>query len=438
VGSNLPLKILYIVPYVPNRIRTRPFHFLKALASEGNRVTLATLWSNREEFAALQQLAKHIEGFLAEKIGVPKALWNCIRALPKSQPLQASYCWSPELARQIAHAVEKSEFDVVHVEHLRGVRYGLSLNESLARKRFKNPPVVWDSVDCISTLFRHATQESFALRSRLASRLDLARTERFEGWLATQFKRILVTSETDRNEFLKLAAKWCQGNRCSLADSLDKRITVVPNGVDLDYFSPNGETREPATLVITGKMSYHANVTSVVQFVKQVMPRVWTQLPQARLWIVGKDPSREIRNLGVPWREDQRRDITRHGGKERRIQITGTVQDLRPFLRRATVSVAPIRYGVGIQNKVLEAMACGTPVVATPQAVSALKVRSGRDLIVAETPADLSEALVSLLRNPQQCSNLGQAGRFFVKRQHEWSSIVQGLTQIYREAACEA
>jgi glycosyltransferase involved in cell wall biosynthesis len=256
--------------------------------------------------------------------------------------------------------------------------------------------------------------------------------------LATQFRRILVTSESDRKAFLELAANWCRGNTVSQAHSVDKRISVVPNGVDVDYFAPNGEIREPLTLVITGKMSYHANVTSVVQFVKQVMPRVWAQLPKTQLWIVGKDPSREIRDLGVPWGENQSLDARQSGRREARIQITGTVQDLRPFLRRATVAVAPIRYGVGIQNKVLEAMACGTPVVASPQAVSALRVRPGRDLIVARNSEELSESLVSLLKNPQQCSILGQAGRAFVKGQHEWGSIVRGLTQIYREAAREA
>jgi glycosyltransferase involved in cell wall biosynthesis len=437
VGSDLPLKILYVVPYVPNRIRTRPFHLLKVLASEGNLVTLATLWGNLEELAGLQQLAKQLEGVLAERIGVSSALWNCIRAFPKSQPIQASYSWSSELARRITQLVKSTEFDVIHIEHLRGVRYGLLLNQFLSRRGGKNPPVIWDSVDCISRLFRQAAQESFALRSRLTTRLDLARTERFEGWSVTQFSRILVTSETDRNGFLELAANWRQRNQVGVSCSMDKRVAVVPNGVDLDYFSPNGETREPSTLVITGKMSYHANVTSVVQFVKQVMPRVWARLPQTRLWIVGKDPSREIRDLGVPWGEDQSLNGPQNGGRETRIQITGTVKDLRPFLRRATLAVAPIRYGVGIQNKVLEAMACGTPVVATPQAISALEVSSGRDLIVAKTPADLSEALVSLLRNSEQRSKLGQAGRSFVERRHHWSSIVRGLTQIYREAACE-
>lgn len=438
MGPSLPLKILFVVPYVPNRIRTRPFHLLNTLASEGNRITLATLWSNSEDLAMLRQLATQLDVVLAERIAIPKSLWNCVCALPKAQPLQAAYSWNSALAQRLTQIVDTKEFDVIHVEHLRGVRYGLFLNEFLSRTGRKIPPVVWDSVDCISRLFRQAAQASSALRSRLTARIDLARTEKFEGWLTTQFRRILVTSDPDRKEFLELAGNCSQRLKLDGAGSLEKRIAIVPNGVDSDYFTPNGESREPLTLVITGKMSYHANVTSVVQFVKEVMPRVWSQLPQTRLWIAGKDPSREIRNLGVAWNADQSLRASPSGANDPRVQITGTVNDLRPFLRKATLAVAPIRYGVGIQNKVLEAMACGTPVVATPQAVSALQVRSGRDLIVAKNAEELSESLLSLLRNPERCSNLGQAGRSFVKRQHEWGAVVRGLTQIYREAAGEA
>ena len=437
MGSDLPLKILFIVPYVPTRIRTRPFHLIRALASEGHRVTLATLWSNRAEFAEARCLAEKLEGLVAEKIGLSRVIWNCIRALPTSHPIQADYSWSPKLARKIARIVEETPFDVVHVEHLRGVRYGLMLKETLARKGLKHPPVVWDSVDCISTLFRQAAQESCSTRSRLTTKIELSRTEQFEGWLATRFSRVLVTSETDRSELLKLAENWCRRHGIDPRPMLAKRLAIVPNGVDLEYFSPNGDVREPSTLVISGKMSYHANVTAVVRYVKDVMPKIWAALPETRLWIVGKDPSREIQKLGIPWREDQPSSTPKNGNRESRVQVTGTVDDIRPFLRRATLAVAPIRYGVGIQNKVLEGLACGTPVVATPQAVTALQVRSGQELMIAESQQELADSVLSLLKNPQHCSRLGRSGRLFVEQQHAWSSIVKGLTEIYRDARCQ-
>jgi len=113
--------------------------------------------------------------------------------------------------------------------------------------------------------------------------------------------------------------------------------------------------------------------------------------------------------------------------------VTGTVKDLPPYLQQATVAVAPIAYGVGIQNKVLEAMACATPVVTTPQAVSALEVCSGEDVLVAQEPGEFADAVLSLLYDQQARQRLGQAGRLYVEEHHKWDSIAGQLVGIYND-----
>jgi glycosyltransferase involved in cell wall biosynthesis len=216
--------------------------------------------------------------------------------------------------------------------------------------------------------------------------------------------------------------------------ALEKRIQIVPNGVDLAYFNSPEGPRDPQTLVITGKMSYHANINAVVRFVEGVMPKIWSRLPKTLLWIVGKDPSPEIRKLGISDAAAQSPGMSNNGSRESRIRITGTVADVRPYLHRATVSVAPIQYGAGIQNKVLEAMACGTAVVATPEAVRALHVRSDHHLLVANGEQNLADSICSLLTNPGRCSSLGLAGRAFVEANHDWRLVAQGLSRIYQNA----
>jgi glycosyltransferase involved in cell wall biosynthesis len=342
--------------------------------------------------------------------------------------LQANYSWNPRLCGQILDTVRRTRFDIIHVEHLRGARYGVLLTEWTVRQGFGRTPVVWDSVDSISALCRETARRSSAFLPRLVARLELGRTERYEGHLAGYFDRVLVTSSADRSELLRLArAQASQEDRSPVA----KRIIVLPNGVDLDYFTPSGEEREPLRLVISGKMSYHANVTSVVHFVQKVMPAIWAWLPNTKLWIVGKDPPDQIRRLGVTLHSGGSRGSRPIQG-DSRIQITGLVDDIRPFLRRASVAVAPIQYGVGIQNKVLEALACGTPTVASPQAVAALKVMPGKDVIVADWE-DFAETVVALLHSPAQRYSLGLAGRQYVVRQHDWKSIVGRLTDIYQD-----
>jgi glycosyltransferase involved in cell wall biosynthesis len=336
--------------------------------------------------------------------------------------------------RKISRVIETTDFDVVHVEHLRGAKYAMAINSGRAGNGRK-PPVVWDSVDCISDLFRQASQGSSSPRVRLTARVELPRTERLEGWLTTQVSRTVVTSETDRLALLRLAEMCCRKNGHFCTSSIEERIDVIPNGVDLQYFCPNGESREPQTLVISGKMSYHANVAAVLAFAKGVMPKIWTRLPSTRLWIVGKDPSPEIRRLGIEGSSTHSSGISQKRGFDDRIRITGAVEDIRPYLHKATLAVAPIQYGVGIQNKVLEAMACGTPVVATPHAVRALHVHFNRDLIVENDDQSLADSICSLLANPKRCEDLGRAGRAFVEANHGWHHAVKKLVQSYENAA---
>lgn len=345
--------------------------------------------------------------------------------------MQAAYSWSPALARGTSRLVKDAGFDAIHVEHLRGARYGLSVQPVLKKTGRSRPALVWDSVDCISTLFRQAASEARTRRSRLTARIELPRTERFEGWLTTQFDRVLVTSEKDRRDLLRLAGRRTgEGGAAAAAG----RVAVLPNGVDLDYFSPSGEPRDPRAIVITGKMSYHANVAAVTRFVEEVMPEVWNAIPEARLWIVGQNPPNEVRRLAAQWTNGHAPLAGGSGSSEPRVLVTGTVEDIRPYLRRAALAVAPVRYAAGIQNKVLEGLACATPVVATPEAVAALAVNPGEDLVVAPEPRAMAAAVVSLLRNPERRAELGRAGRLFVERRHDWRAVARDLAQIYRYA----
>jgi len=409
------LKILFIVPYIPNLIRVRPYNLLVNLAKLGHVITLATLYSSPEERADLKRLEPFVKEVISEPLPRWRSLVNSLMAVPSTVPLQSVYCWQPRLAQRLRSAAQNSPgFDVVHVEHLRGAKYGLDLldlnTQVKGADRGQRVPVVWDSVDCISLLFELAATRSNKRFSRWVSRFDLPRTRRYEGWLVSQFERVLVTSRNDREAFCKLAA----------GDTPADKLQVLPNGVDLDYFSPApaGLAKEPATLVISGKMSYHANVTMVLNFVGNIFPIIQSRRPDVKLVLVGKDPTPEIRALT-------------HNPA---IRVTGTVADLRPYLQQAAIAVSPIVYGVGIQNKVLEAMACGVPVVSSPQAVSALAVVPDRDLKVADGAEAFSDAICDLLENREMRENIGKAGRSYVEAQHSWAKITAQLEEIYNEA----
>jgi glycosyltransferase involved in cell wall biosynthesis len=374
-------------------------------------VSLGTLWSDAQEYDSLAEMEKTCERVFTRKLRRMRSFYNCAATLPTSKPLQYVYCWEPGFVDQILGFIDQTPnaFDVMHVEHLRGAIYGIKLKAFLEEKNL-SIPVVWDSVDSIYHLFRQSSQKSRQILKRWITQFELARTEKYEHFLAKQFSHVLVTSPVDREHFLSLG----NGDQRIAAD----RISILPNGVDLNYFHPlDGSEREADTLVVSGKMSYHANISMTLFLVNEIMPLVWAERPDVKLWIVGKDPTREIVRLA----------------ENPLITVTGTVPDLRVYLQRATVAVAPIVYGAGIQNKVLEAMACATPVITHPQALSALEAVVGRDLEQATAPVEYAKKILHILNDIEYQRTLGEAGRKYVETHHRWSSITEKLINIYHQ-----
>jgi polysaccharide biosynthesis protein PslH len=400
------MRIAYIVPYVPNQIRTRSYNLINHLSKLGHEVDVFTVGSNIID----RQDAESLETRCAKVIYYHQPLWrsltNSLGASFSGRPLQSVYSWQPELARYLVDVLAENgsaPYDIVHVEHLRGSQYGVWL-----KSRFSDQPIVWDSVDCISHLFEQASSQSADIFGRLITRFELNRTRKLERTLLSFFDHVLVTSSVDREALLGLTRNGMR----------QAPISVLSNGVDQVFFHPNAEIkRDTETLVFSGKMSYHANISMVKYLVAEIMPRIWKTRPAARLYIVGKDPSSEIKELG----------------KKPLIEVTGTVDDIRPFLWRATVSVVPLLYGAGIQNKVLEAMATKTPVITTFKALSALHVQAGKHLLAANDADEFSRAVLELIENRNLQEEIGDAGLSYIRSHHSWTSIAARLADIYQQ-----
>ena len=160
------MKILYVVPYTPNLIRVRPYNLIRSLSERGNRLIVATLWSSQEEQESASDIQQYCEKIYSYPLPSWKSLLNCLAVLPSNQPLQSAYCWQNHLASKILELINGSngddKIDVVHVEHLRGARYGLHVQSQKGKINQSNgkiPPVVWDSVDNISHLFRQSSKK---------------------------------------------------------------------------------------------------------------------------------------------------------------------------------------------------------------------------------------------------------------------------------------
>lgn len=387
------MRVLFVVPYVPSRIRVRPFEFIRTLARH-HHVEVVCLVANEDEAADMPALRAVCAGVHPVPHPPLRAMLRAIRAGATDQPFQAAYAQSSDLKRAVERIVAR--FDVIHVEHLRGAATPFETG---------GVPVIWDAVDCISLLLAEMARAPQKAHVRAIRAIDSSRTRRYEARLLQRFSHTVVTSARDA------AALW------DLRPETDTTITIIPNGVDLAYFQPQPVRRAPHEVIFTGKMSYHANHTAVRAFVAHVWPAVRAALPDARFMVVGSTPPRDIRAL------DGAAGIT----------VTGRVPDMRPYLARASVAVAPLVYGVGNPNKVLEAMAMALPVVATPPAVTAICAGAGEGVLTVGR-GEMASALLNVLRDPAAGARLGQAGRRYVETHHTWSRAAGQLEEVYRAA----
>jgi len=192
------------------------------------------------------------------------------------------------------------------------------------------------------------------------------------------------------------------------------RSLVMRNGVDLAFYRPQPERAEPGHLVFVGVMDYLPNIDGCTWFVREILPRLRARCPTARLSIVGSRPTPEVLALG----------------REPGVTVTGFVDDPREWLARASVSVAPLRIARGIQNKVLEALAMGLPVVGTTSATQGVEGEPGRDFLLANSGDEQVAAIARLIEDPQLARKLGAQGRAFVESRYDWDVALRPLDEL--------
>ncbi len=241
----------------------------------------------------------------------------------------------------------------------------------------------------------------YAERSAFPMRWVYAREQRtlleFERRIARSFTANVVCTPLERRVFQEAIP----GAPCD----------VLRNGVDLEHFAPRWEGRTRGRIVFTGVMNYLPNAEACVWFVREILPRVRRSVPDATFAIVGAHPTAEVQRLAdVPG-----------------VEVTGFVKDTRDWLRQASVAVAPLRIARGIQNKVLEALSMGLPVVGTTAATQGVEGTPGRDYLVADDAERFASEVARLLERPDEALALGRAGRAFVESEYAWERVFQPL-----------
>lgn len=393
------MRILFVTPYVPSRIRVRSFNLIKLLSTR-HEIVLVSLVVDEYE----RKMVREIEEYCVsvELVSLPKwqAYAHCLLALPTAVPLRVAYYRSPVFASRIKEIIRARDIDVVHGELIKVVP---ALQAALARESI---PVLYDSVDCISWFLQQAMDTTHNPLKKAFVRSELWKMRRYEGSSLADFDQLIITSASDRDRLQEIAKRLLN-------------IEVVQNSVDTDYFAPQAAPRVADTLVFCAKLDYFPNAQAILHFCEHILPLVWKQRPQARLTIVGNNPPKAVRALAA----------------DERITVTGYVPDIRPYLGTASVALAPLLVAAGTQFKVLEALSMGVPMVTTGRCARALDAEDGIHMLVADETQTHADAIVRLLSDPVYAEKLGRAGRQFVVERYSWTRAVSILEGLYHAIA---
>jgi glycosyltransferase involved in cell wall biosynthesis len=395
------VRVAYVcegVPYPPAiGAQQRRFHLLRAYAEAGFGVTLFALARSAEEEAA----ADGLRGYCEDVVLVPFGSTRGARAARRSRWRQrllafgSNRPWTVERYRSSAMegalAGRRGEVEVVHVSRLTSVPH-------LARRdewRAAGVTLVLDLDDIESEVKRRALEAGLVAgrKARLLTRMEQVRLKVFESRVLRDFDLVLVCSEVDRR-------------RLGPANSV-----VVPNGIELPegVGAGGGDGR---TLLFVGFMDYAPNADAVQCFVRQILPAVRREVPQARLVVVGRASDSAVRRLD-------------DGAG---VNVVGEVGDLSPYYRAASVVVVPLRAGGGTRIKILEAFAWRRPVVSTTVGAEGIPAEPGKDIFVEDEPEAFAARCVELLRNPRVGEAMAGRARHLAE-EYQWARLRPRLVE---------
>lgn len=382
-------------PWPPDKgDKIRSWNLLRHLGAR-HRVRLAALVDDPRDWAAQDELARLCVEVFLRPLGRPRLVARAGLGLLCGRPLSVAAWADPAIRRWVRDRLARADLAFA----FSGQSAAWLLDPAVSR------PWLLDLVDCDSEKWRSYAREARGVRRLLFAR-EAERLLAFERRaVAAAARTFLVTGA----EAALLAAR---------APETAARVAVLENGVDAAFFDPAAPLGPdpwpdpPAPrLVFTGVLDYPPNVDAVLWFAAEVLPRLRAEIGRVQLALVGARPVAAVRALAAP------PDLV----------VTGRVPDVRPWLGRADVAVAPLRIARGVQNKVLEAMAMARPTVTTPQAAEGLHAEPGRELLVASEPAGFAAAIAGLLREPNRARALAAAGRAYVLRAHDWAATLAPL-----------
>jgi sugar transferase (PEP-CTERM/EpsH1 system associated) len=405
------MKLLFLSHDIPSPAASDSvslYYLIRSLSTiYGHHVTLISFVSERSRIEDLELLKTvcSVENPVPIHWGslgtlLLKAVGNSLLKLPcnlKNHLLvnELDYYYDRRMDQLIREALKTNQFDLI-----------VSTRQMASYIVDVHTPKVVQPYDALSEWHRQVAASSRGLK-RIQASLRSALNESYERHIYVKFDACLVVTEQDKQRLESLNPRT--------------RCIVIPNGVDTDYFAPINVDEQPSCLVFVARLKYAVPIANVLHFYNEVLPLIRHENPDVKLYLVGRDPAEAIRALSA----------------DPSVNVTGYVEDVRPYVAKSTVVISPDTLGTGIKNKVLEAMSMGKAVVTTKLGAQGIAVRNREHLVVADTPSDFAKETLSLLTDRSTRATLGANARKLVEEQYSWDSIAKTVNQLLTNIVSE-
>jgi glycosyltransferase involved in cell wall biosynthesis len=404
-------RILFLTQVLPYPLdagpKVRQYHMLRHLSQE-HQVTLVCFVRSDDTPEAVE----HLKGICHAVYPVPmrRSLWRNVRAglkgLLTGLPMTIVRDEIGEMNALLGRLMRETAFDVVHTDQLSMSAYGLM---AAAMVNGHRPRTLLDEHNAIYLLAqRMAETESSALR-RIVTKREARAFARYEASMCRAFDALLTVIPDDREHLLSLLPTAEQ-------EAVGKKFTVVPICVDPDREEPVEPLAwHPPTILHLGTMFWPPNIHGVLWFAREVLPLIHQRIPDAQFVVVGKDPPPEVQALQ----------------SDSRIQVTGYVVDLAPYLAQTDAFVVPLHAGSGMRVKILDAWVRGLPIVSTRIGAEGIQYREGENILIAADAQAFSQACTKLLTDSALNHSLRTSGRTWVESHYSWEAVYRQVDEVY-------
>ena len=376
------------------------YHLARELSARGHQIDLLAFYQQPSDLADVPRYSRLFRDvkLIREPQRSTRDYFQRSRSTGSRFPTSAKESWSPEMWMAIQAMLNDRTYSAMHFFG------GVQVYEY--RHLAESNPRVIVPYESYSLWLERAAEEEDSRIGRWVKQAQLHMARNYESWMFEGFDQVVVLTERDAETLKALNSRL--------------PVVVIPNGVDVGSFSPTGYEPDEPSFLFLGNYDYAPNFDAALRLVRDIFPRIRQKVSTARLVLIGSNPPPELRAYA-----------------SEHVEITGRVPDIRPYFEYSMIFISPLQFGAGIKNKILEAMAMQTPVVATPLSCDGIPVEHGEHVMIGKTDDELVNHVFQLLRDPKLRKRLRQNGRQLIQNQFTWSRVADQYEQMYKALLLE-